>query len=446
VPAIATLLPLYDIEKEHVLISEKEYRKRKTRLGRKLKPFSVAVLFSAVQKTRSNDTEYPYRQNSNFYYMSGFKEDSAVLIFVKEAKNFKTYLFVAKKDKTQELWHGKRLGVDKAKELFDVDDIFEFDAFNEKFKKNVVGKHHIYYDFGLDYAKVKLLKRSTKNVLSYENIASYIETMRLIKSKSEIKLIKKAISITKKAHHKAMKRAKKSEYEYQLQADIEYVFRKNGAYSDAYTSIVACGNAANTLHYINNNKKLVQGELILIDAGCEYEYYASDITRTIPVNGGYTKAQTEVYEMVLHVQKEIIAMIKPNVFRSALQKKSEELLCQGMVSLGILNGDVKTLIKEKAHKKYYPHGIGHWMGLDVHDECPYKKLNGNEIPLKPGMVMTIEPGIYLDEEDENIPNKYRGIGIRIEDDILVTKEGCENLSSCIAKEIKEITRKSSSNL
>ncbi|ADN08680.1 aminopeptidase P N-terminal domain-containing protein [Sulfurimonas autotrophica] len=427
------------------MISEKEYRKRRTRLGRKLKPFSVAVLFSASPKIRSNDTEFPYRQNSNFYYMSGFKEDNAALVFVKGAKNFHTYLFVAKKDKTQELWHGKRLGKDKAKALFMVDDVFEFDEFNTKLKEFVQNKHHIYYDFKLDYSKVKILKRHGKSIQSYENVASYIESMRLIKSKSEIKLINKALSITKKAHNKAMKISKKLQYEYQLQANIEYIFKKNGAYSDAYTSIVACGNSANTLHYINNDKKLIQGELILIDAGCEYEYYASDITRTIPVNVKFTQAQAEVYEMVLNVQKEIIKMIKPGILRSSLQKKSEELLCKGMIDLKILQGELKALIKEKAHKKYYPHGIGHWIGLDVHDECPYKKLNGKEIPLQPGMVMTIEPGIYLDEEDDNIPKKYRGIGIRIEDDILVTKNGCENLSCKIAKEIKDITRKSNSN-
>ena len=428
-----------------MLISEKEYRKRRVSLGRKLKPLSVAVLFAAEPKIRSNDTEYPYRQNSNFYYMSGFKEDNSALVIVKGNKNFHTYLFVAKKDKTQELWNGKRLGKKKAKELFMVDDVFEIDEINEKLKEFVENKQHIYHDFKLEYSKVKTLKRHSKNIQSYENVATYIEQMRLIKSKSEIKLIKKALSITKKAHHRAIKRSKKLQYEYQLQADIEYIFKKNGAYSDAYTSIVACGNAANTLHYIKNDKKLVQGELILIDAGCEYDYYASDITRTIPVSGSYTKAQAEIYEMVLHVQKKIIAMIKPGLLRSALQKKSEELLCQGMIDLGILEGDCNTLIKEKVHKKYYPHGIGHWMGLDVHDACPYKELNGEEIPLKPGMVMTIEPGIYLDKEDENIPRKYRGIGIRIEDDVLVTKEGCENLSSKIAKEIDDITRMSNSN-
>ncbi|WP_434581281.1 aminopeptidase P N-terminal domain-containing protein [Sulfurimonas sp. NW15] len=427
------------------MISEKEYKQRRIRLGRKLKPLSVAVLLSAEQKTRSNDTQYPYRQNSNFYYMSGFTEDNSALVIVKDAKKFHTFLFVAKKDKMQELWHGKRLGKEKAKELFMVDDVFEIDEFEEKLKEFIENKKHIYHDFKLEYAKVKILKRFKKSIQSYENLATYIEKMRLIKSKSEIKLIKKAINITKKAHHKAMKLSAKLHYEYELQANLEYIFKKNGAYSDAYTSIVACGNSANTLHYVNNDKKLMQGDLILIDAGCEYRYYASDITRTIPVSGSYTKAQKELYEMVLHVQKEIIKMIFPGVFKSVLQKKSEELLCQGMIDLGILQGELKKLLKEKAHKKYYPHGIGHWMGLDVHDECPYKKPNGKEIPLQPGMVMTIEPGIYLDAEDISIPKKYRGTGIRIEDNILVTKNGCENLSSHIAKEIEEITRKSNSS-
>ena len=377
--------------------------------------------------------------------MSGFKEDNSALVFVKGAKNFHTFLFVAKKDKTQELWHGKRLGKVKAKECFLVDDVFEFDEFNEKFKELSRDKQHVYYDFKLEYFKIKILKRYSKNIQSYENIALDIERMRLIKSKAEIKLIKKAVNITRKAHHRAMKISANLKYEYELQANIEYIFKKNGAYSDAYTSIVACGNSANTLHYTNNDKKLVKGALILIDAGCEYEYYASDITRTIPVSGRFTKAQSEVYEMVLSAQKEIIKMIKPKVLRSTLQKKSEELLCQGMIDLGILHGELKTLLKEKAYKKYYPHGIGHWMGIDVHDMAPYKKPNGKEIPLASGMVMTIEPAVYFDKEDKDIPKKYRGIGIRIEDDILVTKEGYENLSSKIAKEIKDITRKSNSN-
>ncbi|WP_297444025.1 aminopeptidase P N-terminal domain-containing protein [Sulfurimonas sp.] len=425
------------------MIYEKEYAKRRQSLMQKLKKKSIAVLFSAEQKIRSNDTEYPYRQDSNFYYLSGFTEDNAALVFVRAEEEMKSYLFVAKKVEAKELWSGARLGVEAAKESFDVDDVFAYEDFSEKFKELAAGKSRVYYDFKLDYSKVKLLKKYSQNIVSFENLALGVEKLRLIKSPAEIELIKKALEITKEAHHRAMRKSKKLDYEYQLQAEIEYVFKKNGAYSDAYTSIVACGNAANTLHYINNDKELLENELILIDAGCEYQYYASDITRTIPVNGRFTQAQKELYQLVLDVEKKIISMIRAGVLRSDLQKKSEELLCAGMVKLGILHGNVSELIEAKMHKKYYPHGIGHWMGIDVHDQCPYRDKNDKEIPLRAGMVMTIEPGLYLSTQKKSVPKKYRGIGIRIEDDILVTQNGCENLSSAIAKEIKEIESLSS---
>jgi Xaa-Pro aminopeptidase len=422
------------------VITEKEYKKRRTALAKSLKANSVAILFSARPKTRSNDTEYPYRQNSNFYYLTGFKEDNSTLLIVKESKKYKAYLFVQKKDKALELWTGKRMGDMKAKELFLLDDVYESELLSEKLKELVVGKHQLYYDFTLESSKAKLIKKESKNIMTHMNVAKNVERLRLIKSEAEVELIKKALEITQDAHHIAMEKSRHLTYEYELQAEIEYIFRKNGAYSDAYTSIVASGNAANTLHYISNDKVMQKDSLILIDAGCEYDYYSSDITRSIPTSGKFTKAQKELYEMVLDVEKEIIKMIKPNVLRSDLQSKSEELLCKGMVDLGILKGDVKKLLKDKAHKKYYPHGIGHWMGLDVHDQCPYKDDNLKEIPLQVGMVMTIEPGLYLDAEDKQVPKKYRGIGIRIEDDILVKEDGCEVLSAGIAKEIADIEK------
>ena len=390
------------------MISQKEYAKRRAKLAKKLPDNSVSILYSARYKTRSNDTEYPFRQDSDFYYLSGFKEDKSALSFVKQNGKTEITLFVAKKDKTQELWNGKRLGVARAKEIFMVDEVFEYENLHIKDGKNS------------------------------EDILKLIREMRLKKSKSEISLIKKAINITKEAHHHAIKYNKSSKYEYELQAEIEHIFKKRGAYSDAYTSIVACGDSANTLHYISNDKPLLKDKLILIDAGCEYDYYASDITRTIPVNRKFSEPQKELYNMVLDVQLKIIEMIKPNILRTKLQKESEKLLCEGLVELGILKGSVKKLLKKKKHKKYYPHGIGHWMGLDVHDNAPYKDKNGKEIPLKNGMVLTIEPGIYCSEDDKNIQKKYRGIGIRIEDDILVTKDGYENLSLSIAKSVEEI--------
>lgn len=420
------------------MIEEEEYKKRRDTLVKKLSNNSIAVLFSADFKTRSHDTQYQYRQNSNFYYLTGFKEDNSFLVFVKSKKKVKTLLFVQEKDEKMELWNGKRLGEQKAKELFLVDEVYPSQEFQTKFKKLVKDKKSLYYDFGENFAKTEIFQEHSKQLFSYENIAPIINKMRLIKSSSEIGLIRKAIEITQLAHHKVMSLNKSGKMEYQLQAEIEYIFKSNGAYSDAYTSIVACGNSANTLHYISNDKPLAENELILIDAGCEYEYYASDITRTIPVSGKFSEPQRELYEMILGAQLQIIEMIAPYGKRSELQKKSEELLCEGLVKLGILKGDVKKLIKHKKHKKYYPHGIGHWMGLDVHDEAPYKDEKGKEILLQEGMIMTIEPAIYVDKDDENVPQKYRGIGIRIEDDILVTKDGYENLSAKIAKSIREI--------
>ena len=422
------------------MISENEYKSRRTRLANAMDSYSIAIVHSANHKIRSNDTEYPYRQDSNFYYLTGFKEDESCLMIVKKKKKFKTILFVLKKDETKELWNGKRLGEKQAQEVFLVDEVYSIDTLEEKFKDNAEKKAVLYFDFKLTYLKFKALKRFSKGINTHKNVATNIEKMRLVKSDAEIQIIKKAIEITKQAHHKAMHFNKSSKNEYELQARIENIFKKSGAYSDAYTSIVAGGNSANTLHYIENNKAFVDGELILIDAGCEYEYYASDITRTIPVSGVFSKAQKELYNMVLDVQLQIIKMIKPNVMRSELQKKSEELLCDGMMKLGILKGKRKKLLKKNKHKKYYPHGIGHWMGIDVHDEAPYKDKKGHEIPLKKGMVLTIEPGIYCNQDDKSIPKKYRGIGIRIEDDILLTKDGCENLSSDIAKTTKEIER------
>ena len=425
------------------MIQEVEYKKRRDRLLAKLSKHSVGIVFSSVYKTRSNDTEYPFRQDSNFYYLSGFLEDNSCLVFIKKSKKVKTILFVAKKDKIQELWNGKRLGADAAKKRFLVDEVYEYGEFNAKLKEYVKDVKALYYDFKLDYSKVKVLKRYSKDIQSFDNISSLVQKMRLIKSDAEVELIKKAISITKDAHHKAMNRASSLKYEYQLQAEIEYEFKRKGAYSDAYTSIVACGNSANTLHYIDNNQKLKSGELILIDAGCEYKYYASDITRTIPVNGKFTSAQKKLYKMILKTQLRIIKMIKPGVKRSELQMRAVKLLSKGMIDLGILNGSLKEIIKKELYKKYYPHGIGHWMGIDVHDEAPYKYKNGKEIPLKKGMVLTIEPGIYIDENDKDVPRKYRGIGIRIEDDILVTKNGYKNLSKGIAKSVEEVESYSS---
>lgn len=420
------------------MISESEFKKRRESLANKLPNSSIGIIFSAEPATRSNDTHHPYRQDSNFYYLTGFKEDNSALVFIKTKNEVKTVMFVHKKDKTLELWNGERLGAKEAKSRFFVDEVYINDDFKKKFKEFIKDKKNIFCELGSKKRDVKKVLKLTKDFKTKHDIRPLIQKMRLIKSAAEIGLIRESIAVTTKAHHRAMSINKKGKFEYQLQAEIEHEFKINAAYSDAYTSIVACGNSANTLHYIKNDKPLESGKLILIDAGCEHNYYASDITRTIPVNGKFTKAQKELYGLVLETQLKIISMIKPHVKRTHLQKCAERLLTEGMIELGILKGSYKKAIKLLKHKKYYPHGIGHWMGIDVHDPAPYKDDKHQEIALQKGMVLTIEPGIYIDKDDQSVPEAYRGIGIRIEDDILVTKDGYENLSSGIAKSIEEI--------
>ena len=431
-----------------MIIQESVYKQRRTAFLKEMQPFSIAVLLSAQQKVRSNDTEYPYRQDSDFYYLTGFMEDNAILLLVKGKKSTKEIFFVQKKNKELELWTGKRLGKEAAQECFDVDNVLTSDKFLEKLDKHLLNKKILYIDLFSEEKRLTEIKEKLK-ALQQVRSAGFIpkellhvrditQAMRAIKSDLEIEIITKALAITQEAHHKVMQMPKIGLFEYQLQAEYEYHFKKNGAYSDAYTTIVAGGDNGNTLHYISNSQQLQDGELVLIDAGCEYGMYASDITRTIPINGRFSKAQKEIYELVLKVELKVIEAIKEGVLRSSLQMMARESLCEGMVALGILEGEVKELLKENKDRRYFPHGIGHWMGIDVHDPCPYKDKEGNEIPLQAGMVMTVEPGLYFPLDDESLPKEYRGIAVRIEDDILVTKEGYKNLSCGIAKSVEEI--------
>lgn len=423
-------------------MNEAIYKARRDTLAAKMDD-GIAVIGTASPAVRSNDTEYPYRPDSDFYYLTGFEEDNAVLVLTKRAACVKSLLFVQPKDEKMELWTGKRLGVDAAAERFDVDEVFSIETYTEKLPELMQNLPRLYIDlFSQEriYAEVKTSaerlrhKRETKRPVSRMiDVRQLVREMRLVKSSEEISVIRRGLAITAEAHHHAMKVCRGGMTEYRLQAEYEYVFKKNGAKSDAYSTIVAGGDHANTLHYVKNDDVLKAGELVLIDAGCEYGYYATDITRTFPVDGRFSAAQREVYDAVLDVQERIIGQIGPGRLKSDLQKAAERMLCEKMVALGILEGDVEKLLEEKKHKKYFPHGIGHWMGIDVHDPAPYYDEKGDEIALVPGMLLTVEPGLYLPADDLSVPEKYRGIGIRIEDDILVTEIGCENLSEAIVK-------------
>ena len=428
-------------------MNEIHYEHRRQTLLNSLEE-GVVILTSAPTKTRSNDTEYPYRQNSDFYYMCGFTEDNALLVLFKTKESSKSILFVEPYNEEHALWNGSRLGVEKAKERFCVDEVHDINQYSTLIKEILRDHIFLYIDLFDESLRITMAKKSTKelhetrgvkrHIRAIYDVTHLIRTQRLIKSQEEIEQIKKAIDLTVKAHHEAMRASKAGMYEYKLQAKMSYIFLSNGAPSEAYGAIVAGGNNANTLHYIDNRDVLRDGDLVLIDAACEWELYASDITRTFPVNGKFTEAQREVYQKVLDVQLKVIDAMKPGVKRDWLQQYSEELLCQALIDLGILSGECKTLLESKAHKKYAPHGIGHWMGLDVHDPCPYVDDKGESLSLAPGMVMTIEPGIYIRADDETVEEKYRGIGIRIEDDILITQTGRENLSSAIVKSVEDI--------
>lgn len=408
----------------------------------------VALIPSGKMQVRSNDTEFPFRQESNFYYLSGFDEPDCLLLLCKNDKQSKTILFLRERDLKMEMWVGKRLGVEAACEALCVDEAYDIAKLEKELSELLKGYNNLYIDTFSNNAYLNTVKKVSNDLFlsrsvdisprNFIHLNTLLEKQRLLKEPYEVEQIKKALSITRKAHHASMAMVKPGMKEYEIQAIIEYIFKKEGSVHDAYGSIVAGGNNANTLHYVENSMPLNDGDLMLIDAGCEWNYYASDITRTTPVNGKFSKPQQALYEGILDAQEKIIKSIKPGISKQLIQEKSEILLAGVLCDLNVVKGSFEEIMETKVYKKYYPHGIGHWMGLDVHDTCPYKDVNGNEVLFADGMVLTIEPALYLPADDLAVAEEYRGIGIRTEDDILVTSNGFENLSSGIAKTVEEI--------
>ena len=425
----------------------KNYKNRRNKVLEQMAS-GVAVLPSASMQIRSNDTEFPFRQESNFYYLTGFDEPDSLLLLCKNEKESKSVLFLRKRNPEMEMWVGKFLGIEAACDFLGVDEAYDINELELHLPKLLENHERLYVDNFNHHKYIESVKKVShvlfnsrtvhKSPRTFLHLNTLIEKIRLIKENYEIQQIKKALSITKKAHHASMAMVSAGKKEYEIQAIIEYIFKKEGSSHDAYESIVAGGNNANTLHYVKNSQILKEGDLMLIDAGCEWNYYASDITRTTPINGKFSPSQKALYNGILEAQLKIISLIKPGITKQVLQEESEMLLTKVMIDLGILEGSIEELLKEKRFKKYCPHGIGHWMGLDVHDTCPYKNEDGTDIIFEAGMVLTIEPAIYLPYDEMDIPKEFRGIGIRTEDDILVTKEGYENLSFDIAKTVDEI--------
>lgn len=411
---------------------------------------SIAIIPAAHEAVRSYDTEFKFRQDSDFMYLTGFPEPDAIAVIDPTAKKPYT-LYVRPRNVEMETWFGRREGVDGAVKNYEADRALPIEKFNGDLGKLLDGHEKLYYRFAVD----KALDQQMLQYLSGQRVrrlkTAYpphtivdptviLGEMRLHKSANEVDYMQKAATISAEAHILAMKKTKPGMNEFQVESLIEAYMRDNGASGVAYNSIIGGGDNATILHYVENNRDLKDGDLLLIDAGAEYNGYAADITRTFPVNGKYTPAQREVYDVVLDVQLQCIEYTKTGNTVKGRQEFSIELLTEGMKKLGLLKGKTKDLIKKKAYMKYYMHGVGHYLGMDVHDAGRYftDQQAKNSKPFAPGMVLTVEPGLYIPPDDKSAPAKYRGIGIRIEDDVVVTETGNLNLTAKVPKEPEQI--------
>lgn len=417
-------------------------------LMRRMDENSVAIVPGAREATRSNDTHFRYRQDSDFYYLTGFDEPEAIAVIAPAHKEHPYMLFVRPRDPEREIWDGRRAGVEGAKETYGADAAFTISEFAEKLGDLINGVRQLYYRLGADAELDEMLvgqirrmraggRRGIMPPQSITDPGHLIHEMRLFKSEDEIEIMQRSADIAAEAHREAMQATRPGLKEYEIEALVEYVFRRNGAAAPAYTSIVGSGPNATILHYVDNSATLLDGELLLIDAGAEYGGYASDITRTFPINGRFTDAQRDIYQLVLEAQETCIGMTRPGATIDELHNRSVEILTEGMVRFGLLAGDPQKLIEEETYKRFYMHRLSHYLGMDVHDVGRYQ-LDGQARPLEAGVVITVEPGLYIAPDAEGIPDKYRGIGIRIEDDVVVTADAPRILTDKAPKQVEDI--------
>lgn len=424
-----------------------EFTRRRKQLMRMMGHDSIAILPTALEKIRNRDAEYPYRADSDFYYLTGFPEPEAVLVLVPGRKHGETILFVRDRDPERETWTGRRAGPEGACEFYGADDAFPIGDIDDILPGLLENRERVFYTMGVhpDFdahvigwvSAIREASRSGQRAPNeFVSLEHLLHDMRLYKSAAEIKAMKMAAKIACTAHRRAMQICKSGLWEYQVEAEFSHEFRSNGC-QHAYNPIVGGGANGCILHYNENNAVLNDGELLLIDAGAEYDCYASDITRTFPVNGRFSKPQRELYELVLAAQAAAIAKIKPGTHWDAPHVAAVKVLTTGLVKLGLLKGQVSKLIKDAAYKRFYMHRTGHWLGMDVHDVGDYKVGDAWRI-LEPGMVMTVEPGLYIPAGSKGVAKKWWNIGIRIEDDVVVTKTGCEVITHDAPKTVAEI--------
>ena len=423
------------------------FAQRRRQLMAQLPADSIALVASANLQPRNSDVDYAFRQDSDFYYLTGFDEPEALLVLVPDEEGGKSVLFCRDRDVEMEIWHGRRAGPEGAVANYGFDEAFANEDLDDQLLMRMADKDAVYYalanetlDAHVSEWLSALRQKARAGISAPEKLVmldSLLHEMRLFKSEDEAQLMRQAGEISAQAHIKAMQASAPGVMEYQLEAAITHHFMMNGCRQAAYPSIVGGGDNACILHYTENNQALNDGDLVLIDAGCELDYYAGDITRTFPVNGKFTQPQADIYQLVLDVQHACIEAIKPGVLWDDIHQVSVRGLTEGLVKLGLLKGDVSELIESGAYRDFYMHRIGHWLGMDVHDVGRYK-VNGDWRPLEPGMVMTVEPGIYVSPTNMDVDEKWRGIGVRIEDDVLINEQGCEVLTASVPKEIKDI--------
>ncbi len=413
---------------------------------------AAAVIPTATHKVRNHDAEYRFRPDSDFWYLTGFAEPEAVLVLVPALpttqKPARTVLFLREKDREREIWTGRRLGVAAAPERLGVDEARPIERLWTDLPELLRNVERIVWRTGLDEARdremaktIARLRGSAKGSvvppLELLDPAPLLHEQRLFKTSGEIEVMRRAAAVTKEAHVAAMRHARPGRNEREIDALLEMHFRSGGGTGAAYTNIVAGGANATILHYVENDQVLRDGELLLVDAGCEYDYYASDVTRTFPVSGRFGPEQRALYEVVLDAQLAAIAHVQPGVTFTSVHEIALARLVRGLVDLGLLQGPVETALEKKTYERFYMHRTSHWLGLDVHD-CGAYVVDGRSRTLEPGMVLTIEPGLYVAEDDTSVEARWRGIGIRIEDDVLVTTTGHDVLTTGIPKRIDEV--------
>jgi Xaa-Pro aminopeptidase len=425
-----------------------EFKKRRKQLMQRIGRGNIALISSASMHTRNRDVSYPFRQDSDFYYLTGFNEPDAMAVFIPGREQGEYILFCREYDEKKALWEGAHAGLSGATGDYGADDAFPIDDLDDILPGMLENKSRVYYPMGrnsdLDHSLLDWINHIKSHARSgivapgeLFSLDRIVHDMRLFKSPEELKLMRRAAEVSANAHIKLMQACKSGRYEYQIEADFIHYCMQHGLRYTAYPSIVAAGKNACVLHYTDNTDKLKNGDLLLIDAGAECDHYAADITRTFPISGRFSEPQKLLYQLVLDAQTAALEQVKPGQDWLAPHEAAVEVLTRGLIDLGLLKGKLKKLIKDEKYKAFYMHRTGHWLGMDVHDVGDYK-VDDNWRILEPGMVLTVEPGLYIPAHCKQVDEKWRGIGIRIEDDVLVTAQGHEVLTSAAPKTILEI--------